>query len=122
MDNFKKSGFSYTEEKVDINPKLSVLMLRYLGMGHYDVLVENVNIKSEKRFLITNLGGENGYTQADNELAFKQIDDNYEYFTLKELFEKDSGKRWVEIVEVKEEGGIEVQTVREREIGDLTWE
>ena len=110
MEKFLKIGFvSIDEETLEyitsLNSNLKPLLLRYQGMGNYELLVEG-----KTKFILVDMGGENGWTSMYNEGNYKKLKDGSG--SLDEIWEETKKKRWTEITEVKElDGGEEHITI-----------
>src|SRR5690554_4795294 len=96
------------EELRRLNSKLDPLMMRYQGMGWYDILVHH-----KKGYAILSMGGENGWTAAENEKKYTAVGDEHEFKSLDDLLESIDKKPWQEIVFQEEFTGGFRQEVRQ---------
>ena len=96
---------------VNSNPQLKVHLARYQGMGWYELLVENVTLQSDKKYLVIMFGGSNGYVYEDNLNRFNKLNEQSEYYTLDELYCKYKDTDWAEVVKSTDYDNVTVQTV-----------
>lgn len=69
------------------HPVLIPLLIRYHGMGHYQVLCVNPNVKSDHKYLIVTLGGSDGHACENNDREFQKINNESQYYTLKQSYQ-----------------------------------
>src|SRR5262245_36646184 len=103
MEQFARLGFEpiapiVQEELIKLNPRIVPLLQRYQGMGWYDIFVQ---LKGEEGYLIVSMGGENGWTAANNDRKYAELRTGF--MSLSDLMNSIEGKTWEEIIS-KEEG------------------
>jgi len=81
------SDLDTKEELRRLNSKLDPLMMRYQGMG----------VHHKKGYAILSMGGENGWTAAENEKKYTAVGDKHEFKSLDDLLESIDKKPWQEI-------------------------
>ena len=112
MDRFLAFGFTpldqqTKEELSQLNSKLTPHLIRYQGMGWYDILVEH-----EKGYAIVSMGGENGFSAEDNEKKYIAIGDDDQFKSADDLLKSIGRGPWHEIVSEEHFGHGTVQQVK----------
>lgn len=98
-----KYGFKdlLSEEKDDLNKrnsKLKPLVIRYQGMGCYNVICKNKCIKNNKCYIMVMMGGPNGYEVEYNYNEYKKINEKSDYKKMSNLLDELKKTSWIEIV------------------------
>lgn len=99
MDILQEYGFETIDlqmynEIFENNKQLKPLLLKYRGMGWYQLLVENNKLETDKRYLFVNVGGENGYTVADNFVTYSKINESSAYYTIHQIIDECKKNIW----------------------------
>lgn len=124
MEEFQKYGFNplsndQIEELIQANLNVIPHFQRYEGMGWVKLLVEyklnqiapGVN---PKRYILTHVGGENGYTAEDNFEKYCQLNSESQGLTLDEILSEIKPQSWIEVIDKEESDNITIQHCVER--------
>jgi len=82
MNTVFNNGFKMIDNDIlkyltNIRNDLYPLFYRYAGMGYYYIFIENLNLHSNKRFVILRVGGPNGYDSNISEEEYKKYNGNF---------------------------------------------
>lgn len=107
MEEFEKYGFySLSDDQIEEltrgNPNVSPYLQRYKGMGWVELIVKykpnqiapGINLE---RYMLTYVGGENGYTAEDNFEKYIQLNSESPWSTLDEILNKTKSESWIEV-------------------------
>lgn len=84
----KFTKLNYNDDVKGIrHPILTPLLIRYHGMGHYQVLCVNSKLRFRRQYVLVPLGGSDGHACKANDLKFQKLNHETRYFTLEQAYQ-----------------------------------